>query len=174
MRAITLTQPWCGLMAASIKRIENRSRPIIKREDIGSEIAFHASREINAEAFERIYEIAPELHHSLATTREQTRWHELARITSAVTHVATLVDVLDVPRGREPTGDKRRREFEQALALGTVTEDQWRWYFGQVGYVFKDERVLKTPVLCRGWQGCWTLPGDVEAKVRAQLVEMAA
>jgi hypothetical protein len=42
MRALTLTQPWAGLVASGIKRIENRSRHMIKREDFGKPFAIHA------------------------------------------------------------------------------------------------------------------------------------
>lgn len=170
IRAITLTQPWCGLMAAGIKRIENRTRPMIKHELICEDIAFHASREIDEEVYGRIEEIAPEL---VPYGQTKAPWAALSQITSAVTHVATLVDILTA----KPSNDNyesRRREFDQALVRGTVTEDQWRWYFAQIGYVFNNERVLETPVPCRGWQGCWTLPRDVEEQVRAQLGERAA
>lgn len=175
MRAITLTQPWCGLMAAGIKRIENRTRPMINRELLGDDIAFHASREIDEDVYERIYDIAPELNGTYAIEHHVglPPWSAQSRITSAITHVATLVDVLDVGNA-EPDYDRRRREFDQALARGTVSEDQWRWYFARCGYVFNHERILPTPVPCRGWQGCWTLPADVETKVREQLGRSAA
>lgn len=177
MRAITLTQPWDGLMAAGIKRIENRTRPLLKREMIGEDIAFHASREIGERVYERIAEIAPDVltyerrgDATIATVPCFRDWYPLSRITSAITHVATLVDILTVPSHESADDDRnRRREFDEAIKRGTVTEDQWRWYFARVGYVFNNERVLEKPVPCRGWQGSWTLPENIEAKVRAQL-----
>jgi hypothetical protein len=175
MRAITLTQPWCGLMAAGIKRIENRTRPLIRREMIGQDIAFHASREIDEGVYERIDELSPGLCRAYTgSTPAIGDWWHLSRTTSAVTHVATLVDVLTIDNNDDADDDHRGREFDQALARGTVTEDQWRWYFGRVGYVFNNERVLQAPVPCRGWQGSWTLPRDIETKVREQLEARAA
>lgn len=180
MRAITLTQPWCGLMAAGIKRIENRTRPLIKREMIGEDIAFHASREIDNAVYERIAEIAPDVLRfeerngaTIPVIPCQRDWYRHSRVTSAITHVATLVDVLEVQRKLDPTDDNRWREFEQAVARGTVTADQWRWYFAQVGYVFNDERILPEPVACAGKLGFWILPEDVEAKVREQMARAA-
>lgn len=69
MRAATLTQPWCGLMAARIKRIENRSQPFIRRDAIGSDIAFHASREIDESVYARIRDIAPEVEIAVDACR---------------------------------------------------------------------------------------------------------
>ena len=169
MRAITLTQPWCGLMAAGIKRIENRSRPLIKRDEIGIDIAFHASREIDERVYARIRAIDP----SLAIDREDGTfswrshdWVGISRLTSAVTHVAKLVDILVAPVDDDLS---RRRVFDEAVARGTVDADQWRWWFGHYGYVFRDERILREPTSCRGWQGCWTLHGDIERQVTERL-----
>jgi len=164
LRAITLTQPWCGLMAAGIKRIENRTRPLIKRSAIGTDIAFHASREIDESVYARIFDLAPGLRN--CGDYFETPWYTSTRITSAITHVATLVDVLATDNA---SGEQRRREFDQAVARGTVTADQWRWYFGRYGYVFDNERVIASPVKCRGWQGCWRLDEETERRVMEQI-----
>lgn len=159
-RAITLTQPWCGLMAAGIKRIENRSQPIIRREFVGQDIAFHASREISEHAMRRIVEIAPEL-----CTDPSLPWFRMGSVTSAITHVARLVDIL---RGKHEA--QRAWSFDEALARGTVVEQQRRWWFGQHGYVFDNERVLSEPLPCRGWQGCWTLSPEIITQLAERLV----
>ena len=152
MRALTLTQPWCGLVASGRKLVENRPRHMIKREDFGVPFALHASREIDQAVRGAIYEIAPELHHDLATTQELALWHQLSRITSAVIAVATIARVVD--------------EYDD---LGEILGDQYRWFFGPVAYVLHDVRALPEPVPCRGWQGFWTLPHDIEAQVTAGL-----
>lgn len=170
MRAITLTQPWCGLMASGIKRVENRTQALIRRDAIGTTIAFHASREYDRALWQRIIEIDPTvaLDHP-GTMREGLGIaHTVASYTSAVTHVATLVDIVEMPRGAVDQ-ETRARVFAEAVARGTVDADQLRWYLQRFGYVFRDERVLPVPVPCRGWQGCWTLPPDVAARVEAQL-----
>jgi len=40
-------------------------------------------------------------------------------------------------------------------------------------WVFRDRRHLAEPVPCKGAQGLWTLPVDVEAAVVAQLARAA-
>lgn len=167
MRAATLTQPWCGLMAARIKRIENRSQPFIRRDAIGSDIAFHASREIDESVYARIRDIAPEVEIAVDACTT-ARWYDLSRITSAIVHVAKLVDILVAPVDDEK---ERRRVFDAAVKRGTVAPDQWRWWFGRFGYIFRDERILSEPVPCRGWQGCWTLADDLAAKVDERICD---
>lgn len=157
VRALTLTQPWCGLVASGIKLVENRPRMMIKREDFGKTFALHASREIDRDVYDRIWEIAPELRPELAVTRESSRWHQLARVTSAVIAVAMIDSVLDpLACGIDPT----HPDAAAALAI-----DQRRWFFGPIGYVLRDVVALATPVPCRGWQGFWTLPSDIEDAV---------
>lgn len=156
MRALTLTQAWAGIVAAGLKLVENRDRPIIKREDFGKPFALHASREIKPEIYERIYQLAPELRPRSATKKEVARWYQLSRITSAVIAVATIDRVVD--------------DYD---ALDADLGAQRRWYFGPIGYVLRDVRALPTPVPCRGHLGFWTLPRDVEARVVTQLGRMS-
>lgn len=157
MRALTLTQPWCGLVASGIKLVENRPRRMIKREDFGKPFALHASREIDSSVYGRIFEIAPELP-GRTPAEWGCRWHEMSRVTSAVIAVATLdgevVDRID-----------RLRVRHWADRMTELSEDQRRWFFGPIGYVLRDVRVLETPVPCRGWQGFWTLTPEIEAMV---------
>lgn len=159
MRALTLTQPWAGLVASGIKLVENRPRKMIKREDFGKPFAIHASREFSEDDFERIVTIAPDLR------QPDPQWFRLAQHRSSVIAVATLDSMLDpLAHGILPDTDDARA----ALPL-----DQRRWFFGPVGYVLRDVIALPVPVPCRGWQGFWTLPADVEAKVRAQITPIA-
>jgi hypothetical protein len=161
MRALTVTQPWCGLIASGIKRIENRSRSLIRRENIGVPFALHASREIDEGFYARIAEIAPEL-----TCCAPAEWYRLSRITSAVIGVATIDkvfggwDVESIAEHAEALSDSR------GAPLGS---QQVRWFFGPVGYVLRDIRALATPVPCRGWQGFWHLTPAVDRAVTEQL-----
>lgn len=173
MRALTLTQPWAGLVASGIKLIENRPRHMIKREDIGKTFAIHASRENAWGVYDRIVELAPELGHYIEVdgqrggpALESHPWVLLSQITSAVIAVATLDSILD-PRacGIDPDSDDAR---------AALAPDQRRWFFGPIGYVLRDVRALATPVWCRGWQGFWTLPDDIAARVDDQIARRAA
>lgn len=167
MRALTLTQPWAGLVASGIKLVENRPRSMIKREDFGKPFAIHASRVIDEPIYRRIREIAPELHLDADLTEDQLpAWYRLSRITSAVIAIATIDSMLD----------------PVALGIGTaepeasapLPDGQRRWFFGPIGYVLRDVCALAVPVSCRGMQGFWTLPADVERAVRQAVRDGAA
>jgi hypothetical protein len=169
MRALTLTQPWAGLVASGIKLVENRPRRMIKREDFGRPFAIHASREIDESVYDRIAEVAPDVLtierrgestiHTVPCFRD---WYRFSRDTSAVIAVATIdgeiVDRID-----------RLRVRHWAERMTDLADDQARWFFGPIGYVLRDVRALAEPVPCRGWQGFWTLPPDVERQVMEQL-----
>ena len=43
------------------------------------------------------------------------------------------------------------------------------WLVGPVGWLLDNVRVLPRPIACKGAQGLWTLPPDVEAEVRRRL-----
>lgn len=162
MRALTLTQPWAGLVASGIKLVENRPRPIMKRDAIGTRFAIHASREIDESVYYFMRKRAPDLFEpttiqNVRSMREDV--YRLTRITSAVIAVATLRD---------------QAEVNETTALATLLDagmsaDQARWAFGPMIYMLEDVRALATPVPARGYQGFWTLPADVAAKVEAQL-----
>ncbi len=171
MRALTLTQPWAGLVASGIKLVENRPRAMIKRSDVGEPFAIHASRQWDAKAYARIIEIAPELDHLAAPGIEQP-WARLARALSAVIAVATVDKVLDGGWTAETI-----HEHSDALCDSRgrpLGPSQVRWFFGPVGYVLRDVRALPEPVPCKGHLGYWTLPADVERAVTAQLQDRRA
>jgi hypothetical protein len=157
MRALTLTQPWAGLVASGIKLVENRPRKMIKREDFGKPFAVHASREIHEHVYDMLRESAPELFEP--GTRE--RWYPLSRVTSAILAVSTLENALYV-------GGCTRDAIRKALARIGL-EEQHRFAFGPTIYVLDEMRRLAEPVTCRGWQGFWTVADDVAAKVEEQV-----
>lgn len=165
MRALTLTQPWAGLVASGVKLVENRPRSILGREHFGRPFALHASRQIDEKVYRTIREIAPELHLDEELTEEQLpAWYRLSRITSAVIAVATVERaVIEWHDGT--IVDRHGVNGGPVVDLG----DQRRWFFGAVGYVLRDVRALATPVPCRGALGFWTLPPEVAAGVEGQL-----
>jgi hypothetical protein len=161
MRALTLTQPWAGLVASGIKLIENRPRHMIKREDFGKPFAIHASREIDERVYDLITERAPEL-----VQMPGVPWWQLSRITSAVISIATIEQVFDPNAHGIGTAEP--------AATAPMPADQRRWFFGPIGYLLRDVRALAKPVPCRGWQGFWTLAPHLETLVREQLEGAAA
>lgn len=168
MRALTLTQPWCGLVAAGLKPIENRPRAMGAQRMIGERIALHAGREVDRDAWRRIIEIAPELALDYpGPMAERARVHRLAAITSAVIAVATIDKVLDggwTPGAIAEHGDALTYGDGRLIGRAGV-----RWFFGPVGIVLRDTIALPAPVSCKGMLGFWTLPPDVEAAVIAQV-----
>lgn len=51
----------------------------------------------------------------------------------------------------------------------SVTHSSSPWFCGPYGWPIYDRRVLPEPVSCRGAQGLWTVPVDIEAQIRAKL-----
>lgn len=136
-------------MAAGIKQIENRGRLVIHPRYFGEPFALHATAEISNDATRRILEIAPEL-----CTDPDQLWWRLGSITSAIIAIATVERVFRGP---------------DRSVLGA----QARWYFGPLGYVLRDVRVLPEPVKCGGHQWFWELPAVIEDQVRYQLARAA-
>lgn len=163
MRALTLTQPWAGLVASGIKLVENRPRHMIKRDAVGTRFAIHASREVDADVYVRIRELAPELFRGPdnAEIRSDLPWYPLSRITSAVIAVATLDHIMDPWACGIGTAEPG--------AVAHLPVDQRRWFFGAIGYVLRDVRALAKPVPCRGWQGFWTLTPALAELVEDQI-----
>ncbi len=155
MKAMTLTAPWSGLVASGVKLIENRPRKIVKASDFGTPFAIHASREFDERALQSIYSKAPELEDAPAALRG------LMNITSAIVGIATI------ERELHGWDEDSIREHETTLRM--QLGDQFRWFFGPIGYVLRDVITLPTPVPCKGALGFWKLPDDVEEKVRSQI-----
>lgn len=88
----------------------------------------------------------------------------------AVESVATIAGYVD------DDGEAMWRKRDGTLVTG-CSGDHLRchdarlskWYMGQVGWVLDEVVTLPKPVPCRGAQGLWTLPADVESAVLAQL-----
>jgi hypothetical protein len=157
MKALTLTQPWCALVASGIKLIENRSWRGFQAAMIGQRFALHASREVDESVFERIAEVAPELcwREPDGVRWSGTEWIRTARITSAVLGVATV--------------DRVVRESDGGLFRMDLADDQARWFFGPLGIVLRDVRMLAEPFTCKGALGFWSLSELANAAVEAQL-----
>lgn len=168
-RAMSLTQPWGGLMATGIKPIENRNRPLIAPKHFGKPIALHATREIDQPVFKRAIEIAPELAPRGPYTIADDPWVKLGNITSAIIGVATPVALIKGIRRAttKDTGEIPALYYPPTNLPGATT----RWMFGEFCYLFRDAKVLPTPIKIGGKQGCWPLPLDVQRQIAAQLHE---
>lgn len=164
MRALTLTQPWAGLVASGIKLIENRPRPIIARSSLPLRFAIHASRGLDEQVYHRILEIAPELataHDSPPQVAIERPWFKLSQINSAVIGVATVVEIID-----DRFASSKRLSW---IGQRKLDPDQRRWFFGPIGYVLADVVALERPVPRPGALGFWTLDEDTRRAVEEQL-----
>lgn len=157
LRCLTLTQPWCGLMAAGIKLVENRSRSVIKSDHIGQRLGLHASREIDGDVVlslkdEYLIDVS-KVPHALAT--------------SAILCVVTLAAIVHT---RAELYNYYRGIGREDLA---VSQRQWK-IDPSIGYVLTDITRLPTPVACRGMLGFWTAPDEVARAVREELLSIGA
>lgn len=163
MRALTLIQPWAGLVASGIKLIENRTRPIVKREDFGKPFAVHAGAKYDGDVIERVRRIAPEIfgNDSDLTDAELLDWvppwRRMGDVRMAVLGVATIERAV-VER------DGKLVDMHDGSTVA-LEPGQRRWFFGRVGYVLRDVSALARPVPCPGARGFWTLPPAIEAAV---------
>lgn len=164
MRALTLTQPWCGLVSCGLKLVENRGRPLIRTQDFGEPFALHASREVDDRVLDTIFRVAPELR----SASPGSRWREVSRVTSAVLSVA-VVERAVTWRGGDP-----RSRYVVDYHTGELVDlgGSARWLFGRIGYVLRCvPALLPRPVRCPGRQGFWTLPPYASMQVQAQLLD---
>ncbi len=58
-------------------------------------------------------------------------------------------------------------EFFTLEDAGKVDDEQQEWFFGPVGWVLDEVKLVIPPVYCRGAQGLWELPADIETQVIA-------
>lgn len=154
MKALTLHQPWATCIAQHGKRVENRTwapPPSI----IGQRIAIHAGMKLNREVCLRLFDeidLAPASKLPLGAV-------------VATARVAGWV------RCDETTFVRDRGHREPTLDFFGVTEQQARdalsssWWIGPIGWIL-DHVIAIEPVACKGAQGLWSLPTDVERAVR--------
>jgi len=167
MRCLTLHRPWpafiFGLGGDSWKQIENRSW---KPPDsvVGTRIAIHAGRAFDDSAVERV---KPWLWE----------WEDTQGLRDEGVVGTVLLRGWVFGGGMVPFEEHSHRMrlgvIEKSPAL-TRTEAEYvvrnRWFAGtvqrsSVGWVLAERVRFAEPVPCRGRQGLWTLPSDVERAV---------
>lgn len=183
MRAITLWQPWASLIAEGIKTIETRPKQHPWRSAIGETIAVHASArkpnrvtlgEWHCDPRYRVDPYAPyepRIWRSLTQPGDLFGTHE-SRVLPLGAVVATcrLVDVVPIdglfwatpesPVGRDPRGWFQRVgdsyfAAEYQRPFGDFAPGRW-------ALLLENVQKLAHPVPCRGYQGLWTLPREIE------------
>lgn len=147
MKAITVKQPWAWPIALGAKTVENRTLPHPWRSAVGERIAVHAGKGWDTSAVhdQRLIEAAKAAGHLFAVEELDPACYEYGV-------VLATVRLTDVHRGDRPCRCRGHNDWAEPGA----------WHL-----VLRDVTRLRTPVPCRGYQGLWTLPADVERDVLA-------
>ena len=157
MKAITLWEPWASLMAIGAKMNETRGCRTSHRGDICIHAA-KANHGVPDAIYDRILDLfsrpenkpVPSLAHMGCIIAVVELW-DVQPSESFVLKGARSIDVAGISLS------------EQEHAFGNYSP-------GRFIYRTRNLRRLKTPVLCSGAQSIsWTVPPDVETKVKAQL-----
>jgi hypothetical protein len=139
IRGLTLLQPWAGLVALGAKRIETRSW----RNPYRGLVAIHAGRGRAADPL--FVDVCAAAGYVAATAPS------VIHARGAVVAIARIADMVPAATHAYPS----LMEFR----LGDYSPGRWAW-------LLEDLRPLDQFVECRGLQGLWPLPRDVERAVR--------
>jgi hypothetical protein len=187
MKALTVRQPWASLIAASAKTIETRSQRTHHR----GPLAIHAGLHRPVEG-EDVGDWWWCWDVDQGVIVRQSKWAEHPAPLGAVVAVVEVVDCVPIlhrdddlaeawmphvapnhqghlwhwqgcnPEIGDPTWSVS--DITDQLPYGDFTPGRWAW-------LLADARPLLVPISCRGAQGLWTVPDDIEAEVQAQLRE---
>ncbi len=153
MRGLTLHQPWDLPMFDGRKPVENRKwapPPSI----IGERISLHAGKTYDYEGAEFIkrvlqLETLPSTPHSvIGATTTVVGWIRLG--------------------AREGTGEVIVRSSSDMPINDHLVALRSPWLFGPYAWVLRDTVKLAKPIPCRGAQGLWTVPPEIELRVLEQ------
>jgi hypothetical protein len=146
MYALSLTQPWAGLVISGVKSVENRkAAPPAKL--IGQRFAIHATREFSQTTLDEIHRLAPDLVQP-DLFAPPPAWRQYASPLSSIIGTAVLVGFVRGP-----------------LETYKIADDQKRWYQGGIAYLLAEQRPLTEAIPHRGFQGFWPITSDVETKI---------
>lgn len=150
MLALTLWRPWDTAILRLGKPVENRDWPP-PAQLIGKRFALHSGKKWDDQGADFIANLllprgsGPQLLRAVLDAAEQT--------SSVILGTVKLVRVISKAQPqlgeRDPLADSE-------------------WFFGDFGWVVEEPFALPQPVPCKGMQGLWTMPPDVEAQVLAQ------
>lgn len=160
MQGLSLTQPWASLLASGKKKIETRSwgHPSMAHQWL----AIHASKKFPRDCRDLCYEstfsraltaigsVKP-ADLPLGAILGVAYLHRIGRISERASDGAVMIAGHDLP---VEAGDE--------LEFGDFTP-------GRFGWVFTNVRRLAEPLPAQGALGLWTVPADIEARIREQL-----
>lgn len=157
MKALTLWNPWAYGVAHLGKPIENRTWAPPPRL-LGERIAIHAGKTNDREACD---ELALE-GFTLPASMPSSAIVCTVRIVAVARGDGDCFQILSVAAG--VARDRVRVLIEARDGL---------WFSGPIGWVLDEVRIVASPVVCRGAQGLWDVPVDIERAVLAQEAKAA-
>lgn len=144
MKALTVKQPWDYALLNG-KRVENRpTRP--PKSVIGERIALHAGLKYDYDGLAFIKDVLGKCE-----TLEKGVIFATVRVVGWVEVGTDAARKLGEPVLSDP-----------ALAWALASP----WFFGPIGIVLEELCPLRKPVSCRGMQGWWPVPAEIEQRVR--------
>lgn len=143
MKALTLWRPWPWAIfhATNPKRVENRGWAP-PQSTVGKVIAIHAGKKLETQEAQFLGE-REQIIRRMSLDRPPEIDHEGIIGTARV--IGCWRSIAEVPL------------------------DQHEWWRGPFGWVLGEVQALKEPVPCKGAQGLWDLPANVDARVLAEL-----
>lgn len=146
MRALTLWQPWAAAVTHAGTPVAACAPP--PRSVIGTRIAIHAAQRVAYDG--TCVRSLPARARGILVARYG--WEVISDF-AAVLPRSVIVCTAVVSRCVR-TGDVDPIERSD-------------WFTGPYGWVLETVIALPTPIPCRGRQGVWVVPSDIEAAVRA-------
>lgn len=150
MLALTLWRPWDTAILRLGKPVENRDWPPPAKL-VGKRFALHSGKKFDMDGAATIFLLAHKDGFSHEVIRDRIARSEA--LDSVILGTVKLVRVISKAQPqlgeRDPLADSE-------------------WFFGDFGWVVEEPFALPRPVPCKGMQGLWTMPPDVEAQVLAQ------
>jgi hypothetical protein len=139
--ALTLWRPWPLLIAAGVKKVENRPWHPRPRLQPGEWFAVHSGKKWDGE---RCIPMAQQLGVPIS-------FFDRKDVESTISCVARY--------------DGHSDDHEEIVRQ--LGPDHARWHFeGQIGWMIGDVQAIEPVPCARGMQGLWSVPDDVAAQVR--------
>ncbi len=151
MKALTVFQPWASLECLGLKGTETRAWPTSYR----GPLAIHAGAK-----WDDFLAIQQRILHDYLIRRGSIGLPGVLP-RGVILAVGDLIDCLQVTEANQTMFG----EFDRVA--GDLSLGRWVWVLERV-------RPFRTPIPCRGMQGLWTVPADIEEQVLRQIQTSAA
>ena len=145
MKALSIIQPWASLIALGAKKIETRSWRTEYREPV----AIHASKRIPEDCWLLCFE--EPFKTALA---EFFMGNSIYIPTGSIVAIATIADCIPV--------EQISPELATEIAFGNYEPGRFAWLLTAV-------KRFQRPIQCKGAQGLWTVPEEIEERLRGQI-----